>query len=120
MKTTKFSEIFYNDNNPVFEPARKYLFFLSTRYFYPSRGQLDQRYNYYSTDGIFAVTLKADEASPFKPQSDEEKAADEKKDDKKDKKKDDKKSTEAKSDQKKDDSKEAKGEKKEEQPKPIQ
>jgi len=30
-------------------------------------------FNYYSTDGVFAVTLKADEASPFKPQSDEKK-----------------------------------------------
>src|SRR5205823_1081966 len=77
-RTTKVSEGFYNDSNPVFEPAGKYLFFLSTRYFYPSRGQLDQRYNYYTTDGIFAVTLKADEASPFKPESDEEKAEEKK------------------------------------------
>lgn len=73
-KIAKVSEGFYNDSSPVFDPAGKYLFFLSTRYFYPSRGQLDQRYNYYTTDGIFAVTLKADEASPFKPESDEEKA----------------------------------------------
>src|SRR5713226_2921802 len=61
----------------------KYLYFLSQRYFYPSFGQLDQRFNYYSTDGVFAVTLKAEEASPFGPQSDEEKAAEEKKDEKK-------------------------------------
>src|SRR5205823_2828366 len=79
------------------------LFFISTRYFYPSAGQLDQRYNYYTTDGIFAVTLKAEEASPFKPESDEEKAADEKKDEEKD----EKKSAEAKSgDQKAEEKKE--------------
>src|SRR6202030_2538707 len=66
-------------------------------------------------DGIFAVTLKADEESPFKPQSDEEKAADEKKKDDTDKK-DDKKST----DEKKDEKKEKKKEKKEEPIKPIQ
>ena len=86
-KITEVSGGFYNDNNPVFDPGGKYLFFISTRYFYPSAGQLDQRYNYYTTDGIFAVTLKAEEASPFKPESDEEKAADEKKDEEKDEKK---------------------------------
>ena len=81
-KITEVSAGFYNDFNPVFDGNGKYLYFISTRYFYPSIGQLDLRYNYYSTDGIFAVTLKADEASPFQPQSDEEKAAEEKKDEK--------------------------------------
>ena len=120
-KATQLSSGFYNDNNPVFDHNGKYLYFISTRFFYPSIGQLDQRYNYYSTDGIFAVTLKADEESPFKPQSDEEKAADEKKKDdadKKDEKKEDKKAgDEKKKDDKKDEKKE---EKKEEPVKPIQ
>src|SRR5207244_4168079 len=107
-QVTKVSVGFYSDNNPVFDDGGKYLYFISTRYFYPSVGQLDQRFNYYSTDGVFAVTLKADEASPFKPQSDEEKAADEKKDEKKDDKK---------SDQPKNEKKE---EKKTEPVKPIQ
>lgn len=116
-KATQVSNGFYNDNNPVFDHNGKYLYFISTRFFYPSIGQLDQRYNYYSTDGIFAVTLKADEESPFKPQSDEEKAADEKKKDeadKKDEKKDDKKEDKKAGDEKK------KDEKKEEPAKPIQ
>ena len=113
-KITRVSGGFYNDNNPVFDDNGKYLYFISTRYFYPSVGQLDQRFNYYSTDGVFAVTLKADEASPFKPQSDEEKAADEKKDEKKD----DKKAADAKSGDKKPD--EQKEEKKPEPVKPIQ
>jgi tricorn protease len=113
-KITKVSTGFYNDYNPVFDPTGKYLYFISTRYFYPSRGQLDQRFNYYSTDGIFAVTLKADEASPFKPESDEEKPAGEKKDDKKD----EKKSADAKSGEQKPEEK--KEEKKEEPVKPIQ
>ncbi|HKV26349.1 MAG TPA: PDZ domain-containing protein [Candidatus Acidoferrum sp.] len=78
-KITEVSKGFYNDNNPVFDASGKYLYFISTRYFYPSLGQLDLRYNYYSTDGVFVVTLKADEAFPFAPQSDEEKAADENK-----------------------------------------
>jgi len=113
-KITTVSTGFYNDYNPVFEPSGKYLYFISTRYFYPSIGQLDQRYNYYTTDGIFAVTLKADEASPFKPESDEEKAGEEKKDEKKD----EKKSADAKSGEQKPDEK--KEEKKEEAIKPIQ
>ena len=119
-KITMVSSGFYSDNNPVFDGNGKYLFFISTRYFYPSVGQLDQRFNYYSTDGVFAVTLKADEASPFKPQSDEEKAADEKKEDKE--KKDDKKAADAKSGDKKTDEQkeEKKDEKKPEPVKPIQ
>src|SRR2546426_5067895 len=121
-KITMVSSGFYSDNNPVFDENGKYLYFISTRYFYPSIGQLDQRFNYYSTDGIFAVTLKADEASPFKPQSDEEKAADEKKDDKKDEKKDNKKAADAKpGDKKTDEQKEEKKEEKKPEPvKPIQ
>src|SRR6267378_629390 len=120
-KTTKVSDGFYNDTNPIFDHEGKYLFFFSQRYFFPSIGQLDQRFNYYSTDGIFALTLKADEASPFKPESDEEKGADKDKDrkDEKDKKSDDKKAdAKSKDDQKKEEAK--KEEKKEEPPKPVQ
>jgi tricorn protease len=130
-KTTKISDGFYNDTNPVFDPEGKYIFFFSQRYFFPSLGQLDQRFNYYATDGIFALTLKTDEASPFKPESDEEKAADKDKKDEKDKKSDDKKAEgkskdtkkkdEAKKDEKKEEGKEEKKEeKKEEAPKPVQ
>jgi tricorn protease len=67
---------FYNDQNPVFDPDGKYLYFLSARFYYPSSGAFNQRFNYYDTDGVFALTLKADEPSPFAPQSDEEKSAD--------------------------------------------
>jgi len=113
-KTTEVSTGFYNDNTPSFDDNGKFLYFISTRYFYPSIGQLDQRYNYYSTDGVFAVTLKADQPSPFKPESDEEKTADENKD----KKKDDQKADAAKSDSQKPD--EQKEEKKPEAVKPIE
>ena len=113
-KITEVSKGFYNDNNPVFDPDGKLLYFISTRYFYPSLGQLDQRYNYYSTDGVFAVTLKADEPSPFKPESDEEKTAAEGKE----KKADDKKADAGKSGEQKPD--EQKEEKKSEAVKPIQ
>jgi tricorn protease len=123
-KATKISNGFYNDTNPVFDPDGKYIFFLSQRYFFPSTGQLDQRFSYYTTDGIFSLTLKSDEASPFKPESDEEKAADKDKDrDQKDDKaaaakKDDAKAAKTGKDEAKKDEK--KDEKQEEAPKPIQ
>ncbi len=82
-KSFPISGGFYSDTNPVFDPEGKYLFFISSRHFFPSIGQLDQRFNYYTTDDVYALTLKADEASPFAPQSDEEKG-EEKKDEKKD------------------------------------
>jgi tricorn protease len=67
---------FYNDANPIFDPEGKYLYFISARFYYPSSGVFDQRFNYYDSTGVFALTLKADEPSPFQPQSDEEKPAD--------------------------------------------
>ncbi len=70
---------FYDDSEPAFDQNGKYLYFFSQRFFYPSAGRFDSRFNYYSTTGIFGVTLKADEASPFALQSDEEKEAEEKK-----------------------------------------
>jgi tricorn protease len=115
-QSTKVSDGYYNDTNPVFDPEDKYLYFFSQRYFFPSIGQLDQRFNYYSTDGIFALTLKSETDSPFKPQSDEEKGeADKDKD--KDKEKD-KETDKNKDKAKKDD--DSKGEKKDEAPKPVE
>ena len=77
-KATKVTSGFYNDGNPVFDPDGKYLFFTSPRVSI-SRPPvlLEQRFNYFNTTGIFALTLKADEVSPFAPQSDEEKPPEE-------------------------------------------
>ncbi len=72
-QATRVTEDFYNNVNPAFDQNGKYLYFLSDRFFYPSTGDLDQRYNYYDTRGIFALVLKSDEASPFAPQIDDEK-----------------------------------------------
>jgi len=88
-KVTGISQGLFDDGSPIFEPEGKYLYFVSNRFFYPSSGNFDQRFNYNYTTGIFALTLKADEAAPFAPQSDEEKDPDAKKDEKKDEKKPD-------------------------------
>src|SRR5262249_7833767 len=118
-KSTQVSSGYYSDGNPSFDPEGKYLFFLSQRFFFPSISRIDQRFNYYTTDGVFAVTLKSDTASPFKPESDEEKVADKDKKDEQDKKKgkSDGKNAES-SGEKKDEEK--KDEKKEEASKPVQ
>src|SRR5262249_19084665 len=120
-KATKVSDGFYNDSNPVFDPDGKYLFFFSQRYFFPSTGQLDQRFSYYTTDGVFALTLKADEESPVKPQSDEEKGADKGKEKDKEKKDEGKSSGKGakKEETKKDDKKDEKKKEKNKEPKPV-
>jgi tricorn protease len=107
-KTTGISQGLFDDNSPIFEPEGKYLYFFSNRFFYPSSGNFEARFNYSYTAGIFALTLKADEAAPFAPQSDEEKEPDAKKDEKKDDKKpeaDKKPDAEKKPDEKKPDEK---------------
>jgi len=111
-KVVPISQGLYDDGNPVFDPEGKFLYFLSNRFFYPSADNFDQRFHYAYTTGIFALTLKADTAAPFGPESDEEKDADAKKDDKKPEaeKKDEKKpeeSAEKKTDEKKPDEKAA-------------
>jgi tricorn protease len=72
----------WDDGSPVFDPSGKYLFFLSRRAFHPTFSDFEQNPSFNNTIGIYAITLKADAASPFAPESDEEKSAD-KKDDKK-------------------------------------
>lgn len=106
-KSTQITTGFYNDRDPVFDENGKYLYFISDRFFYPALGSIELRFSYLSTGGVFALTLKADEASPFTPQSDEEKVPDAKKpDEKKDEKKaDDKKPDDKKADDKKADDK---------------
>ncbi|MBZ5608496.1 MAG: PDZ domain-containing protein [Acidobacteriia bacterium] len=78
-QATRATDEFYNSSNPAFDQNGKYLYFFSDRFFYPSSGALDMTFNYYDTRGIFALVLKSDEASPFAPQIDDEKDADDSK-----------------------------------------
>jgi tricorn protease len=72
-KSFPVTEKFYNDTNPAFDWNGKYLYFLSQRYFHPAGSNVENRFAYFHTSGVYAVTLKADEPSPFAPRSDEEK-----------------------------------------------
>jgi len=69
---TPVTDGFYADDMPRFDSEGKCLYFRSPRYYYPSWNQLDSRYAYQYMDGLFAVTLQADEKSPFAPRNDEE------------------------------------------------
>lgn len=96
---------FYNDEQPVFDPDGKYLYFRTGRSFNPIYSDLDNSWIYANTMQLAAVPLRKDVASPLAPRNDEES---EKKDaDKKDeeKKPEEKKSDAAKAEAKKDDSK---------------
>jgi tricorn protease len=78
-KSYQAGDGFYDDASPVFDPEGKYLYFVSARFFMPVPSALELRFGYSNMQGIFALTLKADEAAPYGPQSDEEKAAEDKK-----------------------------------------
>ena len=78
---------FYDDGEPTFDPAGKYLFLTCGRSFEPTYSDLDNSWIYANTHQICAVPLRKDVASPLAPRNDTD--ADEKKDEKKDDKKDD-------------------------------
>jgi tricorn protease len=82
-----------DDFNPTFDPEGKYLYFVSARTFDPVFSEFERSdYVYRNTRNIYLVTLQADILSPFAPESDEEKAGEDKeKKDEEDKDKDKKK-----------------------------
>ena len=92
---------FYNNNQPVFDPEGKYLYFITGRNFSPTYGELDDTWIYTGTSQLAAVPLRNDVVSPLAPRNDEEvvKEDEKKTDEKKDKKSDssDPKKDEAKS-----------------------
>jgi tricorn protease len=131
---------YYNDEEPVFDPDGKYLYYRSGRTFSPIYSDLDDTWIYANGYNLAAVPLRKDVPSPLCPRNDEEgkdkdkdKAADkdkEKKSDGADGKKDDAKKDEVKKEEvkkdevKKDDKAEkkvdSKDEKKEDKPaKPV-
>ena len=85
---------YYKDSKPVFDPAGKYLYFLTNRSFKPVYGDFEGAWSYPNSTQIAVVTLTKDIPSPLAPKNDSSvvKKDDVKKDDeKKDEKKDDKK-----------------------------
>src|SRR6266576_922181 len=79
-KITPVTTTMYNSFAPTFDPDGKYLYFLSDRDFNEVLGNVDFEFANPKTTRVYIVTLKKDEASPFKPQSDEAGKKEEKKD----------------------------------------
>ncbi len=70
-KVTDVTTDFYSSFNPVFDPAGKYLYFISFRTYNEVLGVYDEEFANPQAAKVYAVTLRADEPSPFTPQSDE-------------------------------------------------
>jgi len=60
-----------NDFSPAFDPAGRYLLFLSTRHENPTASQVETDFADLKTTGIYVATLKRGAASPFAPRSNE-------------------------------------------------
>jgi tricorn protease len=60
-----------DDRAPVFDPAGKYIYFLSRRDFNPVISNYDYFYANTGIDNIFLLVLDENERSPFIPESDE-------------------------------------------------
>src|SRR5207302_1152641 len=79
---------YYDDDEPVFDPDGKYLFYRSGREFSPVYSDLDDTWIYPNSTQLMAVTLRKDVPSLLSPRNDDEGEKDKKKNKDKDKEKD--------------------------------
>ncbi|MFZ0819988.1 MAG: PDZ domain-containing protein [Candidatus Acidiferrales bacterium] len=70
-KITHVTDDFTSSSNPAFDPAGKYLYFISSRDYNEVPGVYDWEFANMKTQRVYVVTLRADEPSPFAPRSDE-------------------------------------------------
>jgi tricorn protease len=70
-KITPVTTSFTNSWNPTFDPAGKYLYFLSNRDFNEVLGVYDVEFSNPKATRVYVVTLRSDLPSPFAPKSDE-------------------------------------------------
>ncbi|MGA9354019.1 MAG: PDZ domain-containing protein [Terriglobales bacterium] len=70
-KITPITSPMSNSNGPVFDPGKRYLYFLSDRDFNEVLGNFDFEFANPKTTRVYMVTLTADEPSPFPALSDE-------------------------------------------------
>ena len=92
---------FTNDYSPAFDPAGKYLYFISERNFNPILGSYEFTFVNNSIDDLYLIVLNSKDKSPFVPKDEQVAAAEEEKKSKDDeeKKSDDKKSKDKKTDE---------------------
>jgi tricorn protease len=70
-KISAVTSSFTNSWDPWFDPAGRYLYFLSNRTYNEVLGVYDMEFANPKATGIYAVTLRSDLPSPFAPRSDE-------------------------------------------------
>ena len=70
-KITPVTTDFNSSHNPVFDPAGKYLYFLSERDYNEVLGVYDIEFANPKASRVYVMTLRADTPSPFAPESDE-------------------------------------------------
>jgi tricorn protease len=63
---------YYSDDQPVFDPEGKYLYYLTGRSLSPIYGDVEDTWIYANTTQIAAVPLRADVPYPLAPRNDEE------------------------------------------------
>ena len=72
-KITQITSVMSNSFAPIFDPGKRYLYFLSDRDFNEVLGNIDFEFANPKTTRVYMVTLTADEPSPFPALSDETK-----------------------------------------------
>ncbi|HTR22970.1 MAG TPA: PDZ domain-containing protein [Terriglobales bacterium] len=72
-KITQVTSVMANSFAPIFDPGKRYLYFLSDRDFNEVLGNIDFEFANPKTTRVYMVTLTADEPSPFPALSDETK-----------------------------------------------
>jgi tricorn protease len=78
-KSTQITDGLSDARYPAFDRNGKYVYFTASTDTGPTTGWLDMTaFPFQTSRSVYAVVLKADEASPLAPESDEEKAQDEK------------------------------------------
>ncbi|MGB6198455.1 MAG: PDZ domain-containing protein [Candidatus Acidiferrales bacterium] len=70
-KVSDVTDDFTNTYNPIFDPEGKYLYVLSTRDYNEVLGVYDEEFSNPKATRVYAITLRADLASPFATRSDE-------------------------------------------------
>ncbi len=84
-KTFQITDGMSDAFSPKFDPEGNYLYFIASTNVGPTKGWLDMSsFDHTVTMNLYLAVLDSDKASPFQPESDEEKVKDEPKDNKED------------------------------------
>jgi tricorn protease len=71
-KRHQVTSAFYDDDQPVFDPAGNYLFYRSKRTFQAHYSEFDNSWAYVNSHSLICVPLRKDLPSPLAPKNDEE------------------------------------------------